>query len=395
MLTSYDGQFITYDAIGNPLTYRDDMRFTWAGRQLTTATVNGKTASYIYNSDGIRTQKIVDGTATDYLVDGSTILAQRTGYSTMWFLYDSDGTRVGFTYNDDAYYYMKNVQGDVMGIVDSNLNVVVEYQYDAWGKLIDMTGSEANFIGKLNPFLYRGYYYDTETGLYYLNSRYYDPQTGRFLNADFQIGANQDITSYNLFAYCGNSPVNRADLTGTFWTEIGNWLKNTANTVATWVSTTANSIKAWTDTNVLGALASAASSQAIDTQIGNKVESVKIKKQVWRKTPLVNARNTHVKTTVTLPDTKALRFTKNVANKVGILAITSYVADIYNNTQTYSGMNLVGAIGIDTFAFIGAVGIGLVIAQTALPFYFVFGLTVGLGMLISNASEQAKNSFLD
>ena len=89
--------------------------------------------------------------------------------------YDSDGTRVGFTYHDDAYYYMKNAQGDVTGIVNSDLNVVVEYSYDAWGKLIEITGSETNFIGKLNPFLYRGYYYDAETGVYYLNSRYYDP----------------------------------------------------------------------------------------------------------------------------------------------------------------------------------------------------------------------------
>ena len=122
--------------------------FTWVGRQLATATVNGEITSYTYNHDGIRISKTVDGTLTDYLVDGSTIVAQRTGYDTIWFMYDSDGTRVGFTYHDDAYYYLKNAQGDVMGIVDSDLNVVVEYSYDAWGRLIDTTRSEERRVGK-------------------------------------------------------------------------------------------------------------------------------------------------------------------------------------------------------------------------------------------------------
>ena len=184
---------------------------------MATATVNGESISYTYNSDGIRTSKTVDGITTDYLVDGSTIVAQNTVYDTLWFMYDSDGTRVGFTYHDDAYYYMKNTQGDVTGIVDSNLNVVVEYSYDAWGKLIETTGSEADFIDKLNPFLYRGYYYDAETGLYYLGGRYYDPVTGRFLNADDTdiLGSDQgNILQYNLYAYCMNNPINMVDHSG-------------------------------------------------------------------------------------------------------------------------------------------------------------------------------------
>ncbi|MBE6742812.1 MAG: RHS repeat-associated core domain-containing protein [Ruminococcaceae bacterium] len=214
LLTSYNGQSITYDQIGNPLTYRDGMSFTWEGRQLKTAAVNGKETSYAYNSDGIRTSKTVNGITTDYFVDGNTILAQNTGYDTMWFMYDSDGTRVGFTYKDAAYYYTKNAQGDVTGIVDSDLNTVVEYSYDAWGKLLITTGSKADTIGKLNPFLYRGYYFDAETGLYYLNSRYYDVQTGRFLNVDdtdILLEDQDNLAEHNLFAYCLNNPVNMAD----------------------------------------------------------------------------------------------------------------------------------------------------------------------------------------
>ena len=157
---------------------------------------------------------MVNGTTTKYLVDGSTVIAQQTGSDILWFLYDSDGTRVGFTYNGTAYYYTKNAQGDVTGIVDGSCNTVVEYSYDAWGKLLSTTGSLAGTIGKVNPFLYRGYYYDSETGLYYLNSRYYDPQTGRFVSEDGQLNPDTGLTGNNLFAYCNNNPVTMVDYDG-------------------------------------------------------------------------------------------------------------------------------------------------------------------------------------
>ncbi|HEX3016258.1 MAG TPA: RHS repeat-associated core domain-containing protein, partial [Caproicibacter sp.] len=142
----------------------------------------------------------------------------KTGNSILWFLYDSDGTRVGFTYNGTAYYYTTNAQGDVTGIVDKDCNTVVEYTYDSWGKLLSTTGSLADTIGKINPYLYRGYYYDSETGLYYLNSRYYDSNTGRFLNADGQV--KSDFTGSNLFAYCGNNPISRIDPDGHSWWDV-------------------------------------------------------------------------------------------------------------------------------------------------------------------------------
>ena len=215
LLTGYDGQAISYDEIGNPLSYRDGMEFTWEGHQLETASVGGKSVSFTYNSDGIRTGKTVHGVTTSYFLDGSTMIAQKTGDDVLWFLYDGDGTRVGFTYNGTAYYYTANAQGDVTGIVDKDCNTVVEYSYDAWGKLLGTTGSLADTVGKVNPFLYRGYYYDAETGLYYLNSRYYDPQTGRFLNADGEIGS--DLPGKNLFSYCGNNPTSRIDSDGHSW----------------------------------------------------------------------------------------------------------------------------------------------------------------------------------
>ncbi len=125
------------------------------------------------------------------------------------------GTRVGFTYNGATYHYLTNAQGDVTGITDVDDNLVVEYSYDAWGKLLNMTDSSGDaHIGQKNSFLYRGYYYDSETGLYYLNSRYCDPQTGRFINADGLVSTGQGVLGNNIFAYCLNNPVNFEDANG-------------------------------------------------------------------------------------------------------------------------------------------------------------------------------------
>ena len=120
---------------------------------------------------------------------------------------------IGFTYNDTPYLYVYNATGDVIGIVDDTLTMVVEYTYSPWGEILSTTGDEANTIGVINPFRYRGYYYDEETELYYLNARYYDPETGRFISADTVLDQGS-IIGINLFAYCYNNPVNMADSNG-------------------------------------------------------------------------------------------------------------------------------------------------------------------------------------
>ena len=119
------------------------------------------------------------------------------------------------------YYYIRNGQGDVIGLFDANGTIVARYTYDSWGNLLKITDGSGNdktndttFVGYKNPLRYRGYYYDSETKLYYLQSRYYNPEWGRFINADAIIGANGDLVSNNLFAYCSNNPVVMIDPAG-------------------------------------------------------------------------------------------------------------------------------------------------------------------------------------
>ena len=174
-LTSYDGAAITYDNIGNPLQYYGGITFSWVnGRQLATVSKSGTTVNYAYDDSGIRQSKTVNGTVTSFITSGSSILSQKKGSAYIDFLYDESGCAYGFNYqmgsNNGYYYYTRNGQGDIIGIVNSSGTVVVRYTYDAWGKLLTTSGTLAGTVGIDNPFRFKGYYYDAETGLYYCNS---------------------------------------------------------------------------------------------------------------------------------------------------------------------------------------------------------------------------------
>ena len=136
----------------------------------------------------------------------------------MTFSYDADGTLFSMNCDGKDYYYILNPTGDVIALVDTGWNTVVSYAYDSWGKVTAIEGDQD--LGKKNPLRYRGYYWDEETGLYYLASRYYDPEVGRFINADdINVpGMNLTVSSNkNLYAYCDNNPITRTDLSGEFW----------------------------------------------------------------------------------------------------------------------------------------------------------------------------------
>jgi len=168
-LASYDGKSVTYDAIGNPLTY-DGWTYTWQkGRQLASASKTGTSATYKYNDAGIRTEKTVNGVTTKYhLINGRVTCETNNAASpdTIYYTYSSAGALTGITLNGTTYYYIRNGQGDITGLFDSSGTQVVSYTYDTWGRLISTTGSLANTVGLKNPYRYRGYRCDTETGLY-------------------------------------------------------------------------------------------------------------------------------------------------------------------------------------------------------------------------------------
>ena len=216
LLTSIGGQSLTADEIGNLLN-DGTWTYTWQhGRQLAGMSKTGTNIAYGYDSDGKRISKTVNGTAYNYHYLGDQLVELTWGSNKLHFTYDSTGP-LSVNYNGTEYFYVKNAQGDVTGLVSASGTRVVTYTYDAWGNPLATTGSMATTLGAQNPLRYRGYVYDTETGLYYLQSRYYNPGWGRFIGADNQLSTGGDLTGMNLFAYCGNNPVNRVDPSGEAW----------------------------------------------------------------------------------------------------------------------------------------------------------------------------------
>ena len=215
LLTAYGGNTITYSG-GNPTKYYDGSTFTWTqGRRLATAKVGSTNISYTYDMAGVRSSKTVGSTKYDFTTLSGLVIRQTGGGKTIDFVYDENNQPLAMKYNNTLYYYVLNAQGDVVRIVDSSRNTVASYTYDPWGKIISSSGTLAD----INPLRYRGYYYDAETGFYYLQSRYYDPEIGRFINADSYASTDATgLLSTNMFAYCENNPVMRVDPTGElFW----------------------------------------------------------------------------------------------------------------------------------------------------------------------------------
>ena len=215
LLTAYNGGSITYSG-GNPTKYYDGSTFTWTqGRRLATAKVGGTNISYTYDMAGVRSSKTVGSTKYNFTTLSGLVIRQTGGGKTIDFVYDENNQPLAMKYNNTLYYYVLNAQGDVVRIVNSSRNTVASYTYDPWGKIISSSGTLAD----INPLRYRGYYYDSETGFYYLQSRYYDPEIGRFINADSYASTDATgLLSTNMFAYCENNPAMRIDPTGeVFW----------------------------------------------------------------------------------------------------------------------------------------------------------------------------------
>ena len=196
------------------------MTMQWKnGRQLSQVKTSKDTITYKYNIKALRTRKYnSDYTYYYYYDDNNNLIAMMQGGVVAYFYYDSNNSVTAMSINDSMYYYIKNLQGDITKIVNHQGKVMVEYTYDAWGNILkeksNVTPSYAT-VQDFNPFRYRGYVYDTDTGLYYLQSRYYDPKAGRFINADdtAYVDTNSGTPlSTNMFAYCENNQINDNDV---------------------------------------------------------------------------------------------------------------------------------------------------------------------------------------
>ena len=241
LLTAYNGEKIAYEGqtynsenktvtgtpiSGNPTRYHNgsEYTFTWQqGRQLATAAKGSTNISYTYDMAGVRSSKTVGSTTYKYDTLSGKVMRQSWGSNVIDFVYDENNQPYAMRYNGTVYYYVLNVQGDVVGLLNANGAIAVEYTYDPWGKLLNINthGStptmyvQYSTAAEANPLRYRGYYYDTETGFYYLQSRYYDPAICRFINADTYATTDADgLLSTNMFAYCENNPVMGTDPTG-------------------------------------------------------------------------------------------------------------------------------------------------------------------------------------
>ena len=220
LLTSIGGQSLTADEIGNLLS-DGTWAYTWQhGRQLSGMSRSGTGITYSYDADGLRISKTVNGTTYHYYYLDSQLVEMTWDSNKLHFTYDSVGP-ASVNYNGTEYFYVRNAQGDVTGLVSTSGTRVVTYTYDAWGNPLATTGSLASTLGEQNPLRYRGYVYDTETGLYYLQSRYYNPGWGRFIGADdtAALSASPGRTHWdkNLYAYCDNNPTSRVDDEGELW----------------------------------------------------------------------------------------------------------------------------------------------------------------------------------
>ena len=195
-----------------------------------------------YNTSGIRTKRVSEEKTYNYIYAGDKLMRMTVGNDTLNFSYDTNGVPLTMTYNGTVYYYITNLQGAVISLELADGGSGAQYAYDAWGNIIAMSGT----LAELNPLRYRGYVYDQETGFYYLNSRYYDPAVGRFINADRQL-ALKDAIGTNLFAYCFNNPVSLGDGEGNWpkWVEKVACVASVVVTVAA-VAVTVAAVSAFT-----------------------------------------------------------------------------------------------------------------------------------------------------
>ena len=307
----------------------------------------------------------------------------------LWSRYDSDGTLVGFTDNGTAYYYAKDAQGDVTGIIDGSCNTVVTYAYDAWGKLLSTTGSLASTVGAVNPFLYRGYYYDSESGLYYLNSRYYDSQIGRFVSEDGQLNPDTGLAGNNLFAYCNNRPISGVDYDGTRFTEFDDGTGRSEYVDSTGFMHQGSGTKPITQSSY-GSSSKGNSSKSSNTakKYATNVVAASVDRVIEKgisKLPDIEYGFTRIGKGVGVvvrqsKELMGIKLLKTTARDIGFVAGSAFIWEILSDASKYQGNDLYKAAAISTVALVLGVGAGLALGGAPIFVSILAGAVIATGV---------------
>ncbi len=383
LLTDYNGAALSYDTVGN-VTGDGTWTYTWQhGRQLSGMSKSGTTASFVYNADGQRISKTVNGTTTQYhyangklshVVKGSEFLHINYDALGPWFVNYDNGT------TSTVHYFLRNAQGDILGLVNAHGAIVVSYTYDAWGNVLSTTGSMANTLGALNPFRYRGYVYDTETGLYYLNSRYYNPSWGRFISADVFVSTGQGVLGSNMFAYCGNNPVNKADYNGNIP------FRSNVIMVADGGGGAEPQRQTGKKLSTVKTVVTSVTKSVGDAFIGSQI--AKALTRVWKSTPPLQV---PIKTLANSgPIAGAI---KGVSKVAGVFSAIILAIDIYKDVKNYSGWHLVGAIGTDVLGLGITAGVGAAVNYYCTPIIGI-PVTIAVGVGTDLGASYVKDNWL-
>ena len=228
VMTGVDSASITYTLDGYPLQYRNDSaeyQFIWLDGSLSLATVRGNRYYYTYDSNGLRRTKTFNGLTTTYYYESDRLISEQNDNETIIYIYDAYGSVIGMQYRlstyakgvYDVYWFEKNLFGDVTAVWSDDGVKLITYKYEAFGYFsTSYHNGGGSTTATKNSMTYRGYYFDSDLQLYYLNARYYDSTTCRFISPDdlSYLGANGDLLSYNLYAYCSNNPIMFTDPSG-------------------------------------------------------------------------------------------------------------------------------------------------------------------------------------
>ncbi|MBI4858573.1 MAG: hypothetical protein HY818_17700 [Acetobacterium woodii] len=349
-LTVYNGQSITSDANGNPTLYYSGMTLSWAkGRELASTMKSGVTTTYQYTANGIRLEKESAGVKTHFYLNGAQIVTQICGTERFDFYTDETGLLFGFNYNGSDYYY------------------------------------------------------DTETGFYYLNSRYYDPEVGRFINPDIIMGAgDKDPMAYNLFLYCNNNPVNRQDPSGCGWGGLINWFSSTVNKIVNWFSGLFNPSS--NSGSVAGGLSYANATYTGESDSGegsgargglgswdDRDVATDVEQSVTKELYVYTLDEARTFDQFQIAPSIAV---KSVSSglKIGPMAGAFFANDIRLNYEQYAGnnYNILTANIIDTVVLGLGIAAGALLATSALPVFVIAGAAIATGVALSMAAGEIE-----